>query len=141
MGDAGAAVEAQTAWRRRQSQVGPTAFGAGTVKSRSSGTEEGFSRRGTTRQALGRSGTETEFCTGRRTAIVADDNEAQAPVNAESSAVSEPPGMSVGRGAHQAIQLGFRPTGQKRAADVASRGRRCDQSRGYSGTGGSSITR
>src|SRR4029079_10548843 len=90
---------------------------------------------------LGRSGTETEFCTGRRTAIVADDNEAQAPVNAESSAVSEPPGMSVGRGAHQAIQLGFRPTGQKRAADVASRGRGGDQSRGYSGTGGSSITR
>ena len=106
----GAAVAAQTAWRRRRSQVGPTAFGAGTVKSRSSGTEEGFSRCRTISKAFGRSGTQTEFRAGCRAAVVADDNEAQASINAESGAVSEPPGVFVGGGAHQAVQLGFRPT-------------------------------
>src|SRR5262249_62261562 len=102
---------------------------------------EGVSSRGTPRQVVGRPGMEFKFWTGGRRAFVGNGNEAQAPFTAESSAFSEPPGMSVGRGAHQAIQLGFRPAGQKRAADVASRGRWCDQSGGYSGTGGSSITR
>src|SRR5262249_54366973 len=35
----------------------------------------------------------------------------KAPVNAESGAVSEPPGVSAGGGAHQALKLGFRPAG------------------------------
>src|SRR5215470_19281459 len=39
----------------------------------------------------------------------ADDNETQAPVDAESSAISEPFGVFVGGGAHQAVELGFRP--------------------------------
>ena len=108
MGDAGATVEAQTAsgWR---SQVGPVASGAGAVESRSGGTEEGFPRCRTISQASGRSGAHTEFRTGWRAAVVADDHEAQASVNAESGAVSEPLGVSVGGGAHQAVQLGFRP--------------------------------
>src|SRR5262249_54732031 len=110
MGDAGAAVEAETTSRRR-SQIGPAASGAGAIESRGGGTEEGFSRCRTISQAAGRSGTQTEFRTGCRAAIVADDHEAQAPIDAESSAVSEPPGVSVGGGAHQAVHLGFRPAG------------------------------
>jgi len=63
-------------------------------------TEEGFPRCRTISQAFGRSGTQTEFRTGCRAAVVADDNEAQASINAESGAVSEPPGVFVGGGAH-----------------------------------------
>src|SRR5215510_1864941 len=109
MGDAGTAVEAQTSGKRR-SQVGPTASGAGTVESRSGWTEERFPRCRTIGQASGRSGAQTEFRTGHRTAAVADDYETQAPVDAESRAVSEPPRVSIGRGAHQGVHLGFRPT-------------------------------
>src|SRR5689334_1055781 len=110
MGDAGAAVETQTASGRHRSQVGPTASGAGAVESRSGRTEERFPRCRTISQAVGRSGAQTEFRSGCRATVVADDNEAQAPVNAESGAISEPLGVSVGGGAHQAVQLGFRPT-------------------------------
>ena len=85
---------------RRRSQVGPTASGAGAVESRGGWTEEGFPRCRTISEALDRSGTQTEFCTGCRATVVADDNEAQASINAESGAVSEPPGVFVGGGAH-----------------------------------------
>jgi len=83
-----------------RSQVGPTASGAGAVESRGVWTEVGFPRCGTISKAFGRSGTQTEFRTGCRAAVVADDNEAQASINAESGAVSEPPGVFVGGGAH-----------------------------------------
>ena len=73
------------------------------------GTEEGFPRCRTISQASGRSGAQTELRTGCRATIVADDHEAQAPVDAESGAISEPLGVSVGGGAHQAVELGFRP--------------------------------
>jgi len=107
----------------RRSQVGPTASGAGAVESRSGGTEEGFPRCRTIGQAFGRSGAQTEFRARRRAAVVADDYETQAPANAESGAVSESPGVSVGGGAHQTVQPGFGPSGQERAVHVASRGR------------------
>ena len=57
-------------------------------------------------QRFGRSGAQTEFRARRRAAVVADDYETQAPANAESGAVSESPGVSVGGGAHQAVQPG-----------------------------------
>jgi hypothetical protein len=40
------------------------------------------------------------FRAGCRAAVMADDNEAQASINAQSGAVSEPPGVFVGGGAH-----------------------------------------
>src|SRR5215467_2568468 len=108
MGDAGALVETQAASRRRNGEV---TSGAGAVESRSVRAEEGFPRCRTISQASRRSGTQTELRTGCRATIVADDNEAQAPVDAESGAISEPLGVSVGGGAHQAVELGFGPVG------------------------------
>ena len=98
--------ETQAASRRRNGEV---ASGAGAVESMSVRTEEGFPRCRTISEASGRSGAQTELRTGCRATIVADDNEAQAPVDAESGAISEPLGVSFGRGAHQAVELGFRP--------------------------------
>src|SRR5215831_1393080 len=72
VGDAGATVEAETASGRKRTQIGPTASGAGTVESRSGGTEEGFSRWRTISEAFGRSGAQTKFCTGWRASTVAD---------------------------------------------------------------------
>src|SRR5438477_7347963 len=89
LGDAGAGVEAETGSSPQRSQVGPTASGAGSVESRSGRTEEGFPRCRTISETFGRSGTQTEFRTGCRAALVADNNEAQTSVNAESGAVSE----------------------------------------------------
>jgi hypothetical protein len=94
-----AALEQRWASGRRRSQVGPPASGVGAVESRGDWTEEGFPRCGTISKAFGRSGTQTEFRTGCRAAVVADDNEAQASINAESGAVSEPPGVFVRGGA------------------------------------------
>src|SRR2546427_12132900 len=100
--------------------AGPVASGAGAVESRSGGTEEGFPRCRTLSQASGRSGAHTEFRTGWRAAVVADDHQAEASVNAELGAVSVRLGVSVGGVAHPPVQLCFRPARSKRAPCIAS---------------------
>jgi len=86
-------------WRPKRLQAGAGAR-SGQLHLAQAQTEEGFPRCRTISEAFSRSGTQTEFRTGCRAAVVADDNEAQASINAESGAVSEPPGVFVGGGAH-----------------------------------------
>src|SRR6266436_4617701 len=81
MGSAGKVLEAATREaRRHKAEVRNVASGAGTVQSRTTGTQEGFP--------------------GCRTTSVADGNAQEVPVEVRSGAAAEPIGVSSGRGPH-----------------------------------------
>jgi hypothetical protein len=86
--------------RRRKPEVGIVASGAGAVKSRATGTQEGFPRRRTSGEAVSGSGIDSELCARCRAASVADGDAEKVPIDARSRATAEPIGISSGRGPH-----------------------------------------
>src|SRR5260370_39893958 len=84
--------------RRRKAEVWNVAFGAGTIQSRTTGTQEGFSRCRTPGEATGGPGVDFEFCTRSRATSVANGDTQEVPVRARSNTPAEPIEVSSGRG-------------------------------------------
>jgi len=75
VGSAGKVLEADMREaRRRKAEVRNVALGAGTIQSRTTGTQEGFSRCRTPGEAAGGPGIDFELCARCRAAFVADSN-------------------------------------------------------------------
>src|SRR5467141_3977830 len=119
MGSAGAVLEAATREaRRRKAEVRKVASGAGTVQSRTTGTQEGFPRCRTPGEAAGSPGIDSEFCARCRATSVADGNAQEVPVEVRSGTAAEPSGVSSGRGTYQVVQLRLRSAGPQCPANA-----------------------
>src|SRR5215470_674280 len=105
---------------RRKTEVGNVTLGAGTVQSRTTGTQEGFRRRRTLGEAAGGPGIGFELCARCRAASLADGNAQEVPVEVRSDPAAEPSGVSSGRGPYQVVQPGHRSAGCQRAAYAES---------------------
>src|SRR5713226_7693675 len=104
--------------RRREAEVWNVAFGAGTVQSRTTGTQEGFPRCRTPGQAAGGPGIDFELCARCRATSVADGDAQEVPVKLRSNTAAEPIGVSSGRGTYQVVQSRVRSAGPQCAADA-----------------------
>ncbi len=87
---------------RRRS--GTLHLGAGTIQSRTTGTQEGFSRCRTPGEAAGGPRIDFELCARCRATFVADSYAQEVPVKVRSGAAAEPIGVSFGRGTYQVVQ-------------------------------------
>src|SRR5262249_37314488 len=113
--------------RRREAEVWNFAFGAGTVQSRTTGTQEGFPRCRTPGQAAGGPGIDFELCARCRATSVADGDAQEVPVKVRSHTAAEPIGVSSGRGTYQVVQSRVRSAGPQCAADAEGDRLRCNQ--------------
>src|SRR5882724_3719870 len=112
VGIAGKVLEANVREaRRRKAEVRNTALGAGTIQSRTTGTQEGFSRCRTPGEAAGGPGTDSELCARCRATSVADSYAQEVPVKVRSNTATEPSGVSAGRGTYQVVQPRLRSVG------------------------------
>src|SRR5215467_11588395 len=82
---------------RRKAEVRNDAFGPGAVQSWAAGTQEGFPRCRTPREAVGGPGIESELCARRRTEALADGGTPKASADAEPGTVTESSRESAGR--------------------------------------------
>ena len=81
--------------RRREAEVWNVAFGAGTIQSRTTGTQEGFSRCRTPGEAPGGPGIDFEFCARCRAASMTNGSAQEVPVEARPRAVAQPIGALI----------------------------------------------
>jgi hypothetical protein len=107
---------------RRKS--GTLHFGAGTIQSGTTGTQEGFSRCRTPGEATGGPGIDFELCARCRATSVADGDAQEVPVKVRSNTAAEPIGVSSRRSAYQVVQSRLRSAGPQCPADAAGDHRR-----------------
>src|SRR5260370_36783753 len=105
------------------------------VQPRAAGAKERLRRRRADDQTAGGAGTGVELRAGSGTAVVANGDAAQIPVNARQGALSEPTGESVGTGAHQVVEFGVGSAGGECAAHVEGDGGRGNRPGGFGGAG------
>src|SRR5437879_8796264 len=112
VGSAGKVLEADTREaRRRKAEVRNVASGAGGVQSRTTGTQERFSRCRTPREAAGSARIDFELCARCRATSVADSYAQEVPGKVRSNTATEPTGVSFGRGPYQVVQPRLRSAG------------------------------
>ena len=99
----------KTLRQKREGKRRNVALGAGAIESRAAGTQEGFPRCRTPREAVGRPGTDSQLYARCRAATVADRDAAKVPVDTPSRAAAEPSGVFARRGPCQVVEpsLGF----------------------------------
>src|SRR5258708_7010765 len=110
--------------RRRKAEVRNVALGAGTIQSRTTGTQEGFSRCRTPGEAASGPGIDFELCARCRATSLADSYAQEVPVKVRSNTATEPTGVSFGRGTYQVVQLRLRSVGPQCSADAEGARRR-----------------
>ena len=95
-----------------------------------------LSRCGTSGEALGRAGTDPQFCARCRAAALADRDAPQVPDHAQPRATPQPAGVAPRGSPHQDIECRVRSAGHQRTSHAARRRRRRNGSGGARRTGG-----
>src|SRR5437867_13176070 len=104
--------------RGRKAEVWNVAFGAGAIQSRTTRTQEGFSRCRTPGEATGGPRVDFELCARCRATSVADGDAQEVPVKVRSNTAAEPIGVSSGRGTYQVVQFRLRSAGPQCPANA-----------------------
>ena len=103
------------------------------------GRKRDFPGRGTSGEALGRAGTDPQFCARRRAAALADRDAPQVPDHAQPRATPQPAGVAPRGSPHQDIECGVRSAGHQCASYAARCRRRRNGSGGAGRTGGLTL--